>query len=496
MNINYIEYAGHKIETQKNTPVPIAIEILSTFYPEVKYLEWYIDKKVLHFKELENIKARGESFVDIFNKIFIVKNSSRPENFTYHTNPNTERTSYQSTIPEAGDTGGYFIDGLASMGNSPGSSMSGQINQPTAEIYDQSKANTIAPYTYANWSVTEADQFRMNAADPPYVNGDYINRWLKQNRPDVPLNGYGDTIKLMSDYFGVAAVAGLGVWAKETQFGLGACGGRYNLGCKMWTESSPYPKIWTKDRYWIDPPSFEVAIADWNKHTRYRYIEQGLVTYRDFLNTYSPTFENDHAGFKDKFWGVFKSFGYDVRDKATKNNYSSQNDDVNAPDFLSKVQALATGGADGQAVMQPGGSIFKAFPTIPSKSQVNYGWNGYPGHTGIDIIYLDNSSDIFAVDDGTVTATQTTCVVGDRLCGSGWGNHVRIKHPNGYSTLYAHLTTLNVNQGQAVKAGQKIGIMGNTGRSDGKHLHFEVWNSSDNKINAETVMTFTGYKRM
>lgn len=90
-------------------------------------------------------------------------------------------------------------------------------------------------------------------------------------------------------------------------------------------------------------------------------------------------------------------------------------------------------------------------------------------HPAIDIPSVGQSSlNIVAADSGTVTAVYT----------GGWnygyGNQVIIDHGNGYITSYSHLSAVNVAAGINVTKGELIGIMGNTGRSFGTHLHFEV----------------------
>lgn len=51
---------------------------------------------------------------------------------------------------------------------------------------------------------------------------------------------------------------------------------------------------------------------------------------------------------------------------------------------------------------------------------------------------------------------------------------IQIEHPDGNTTLYAHLSEINVQQGEKVVRGQRIGRVGSTGNSTGPHLHFEV----------------------
>jgi len=57
---------------------------------------------------------------------------------------------------------------------------------------------------------------------------------------------------------------------------------------------------------------------------------------------------------------------------------------------------------------------------------------------------------------------------------SGYGNFVKIDHGNGYVTAYGHLSKINTSVGKTVEKGEVIGLLGNTGRSTGPHLHFEV----------------------
>ncbi len=89
---------------------------------------------------------------------------------------------------------------------------------------------------------------------------------------------------------------------------------------------------------------------------------------------------------------------------------------------------------------------------------------GYEFHTGIDI-ETPQDTPVRATADGVV-------VLADSF--GNYGGTIILKHPTGYSTLYAHLSRIEVHDGQHVKAGQIIGRVGSTGRSTGPHLHYEV----------------------
>ena len=78
----------------------------------------------------------------------------------------------------------------------------------------------------------------------------------------------------------------------------------------------------------------------------------------------------------------------------------------------------------------------------------------------------------------TVKATMsgTVVVIGDQPL--GYGNYVVIRHDRGFQSLYGHLNKIIVRNGQRVSQGQKIGEMGNSGRSTGTHLHFSLYKNN------------------
>ena len=98
-------------------------------------------------------------------------------------------------------------------------------------------------------------------------------------------------------------------------------------------------------------------------------------------------------------------------------------------------------------------------------------------HRGIDLV---GGTEIVAIADGTVTVTCNTGAQYGQAC------YVRIKHSNGWYTLYYHLKSgsVCVKKNQKVVKGQKLGIMGATGKATGVHLHFQIdKGSSSSAIN-------------
>ena len=91
-------------------------------------------------------------------------------------------------------------------------------------------------------------------------------------------------------------------------------------------------------------------------------------------------------------------------------------------------------------------------------------------HYGMDFS-ARKGTPIYATGNGTVKRADNRS--------SGFGKHIRIDHGFGYVSLYAHLSKYNVRRGQKVKRGDIIGFVGNTGRSRGPHLHYEIL--KDNK---------------
>ncbi|MFB5678816.1 M23 family metallopeptidase [Paenibacillus terreus] len=113
---------------------------------------------------------------------------------------------------------------------------------------------------------------------------------------------------------------------------------------------------------------------------------------------------------------------------------------------------------------------------VPSTGRITspYGYRVHPVtgerklHAGLDISNRKSGSTVVASSKGVVYQVRSASD------GNACGNWIKLKHDDGYTTRYCHLSRVDVNPGEKVKAGEKIGAIGATGRVTGPHLHFEV----------------------
>ena len=160
--------------------------------------------------------------------------------------------------------------------------------------------------------------------------------------------------------------------------------------------------------------------------------------------------------------------------------YDVEQDKILAYNLLPKVDQIKVG----QEIIVPGGTLNVGLGTATTASVTRFAylpdlsgyfaqptsgrnWGIIHGRNGVDIANSCGTV-IYAAAEGQVNLAT----------GSGWnggyGQFIRITHPNGTETLYAHLSRVLVSTGESVQKGKLIAMMGTTGRSTGCHLHFEV----------------------
>ena len=113
-----------------------------------------------------------------------------------------------------------------------------------------------------------------------------------------------------------------------------------------------------------------------------------------------------------------------------------------------------------------------------SSKRITCGYLEYNNHLGIDLgwrvdeiqnnVYANSKGIVIDVKDGVNTLP---------LSAKSWGNYVLVSHPNGMRSRYAHLRkgTIKVSVGQNVDENTILGIIGESGSVNGRHLHFEVY---------------------
>jgi murein DD-endopeptidase MepM/ murein hydrolase activator NlpD len=114
-----------------------------------------------------------------------------------------------------------------------------------------------------------------------------------------------------------------------------------------------------------------------------------------------------------------------------------------------------------------GGAVGYGFYVYPTNKHYlsGFGYSEATNHRGLDFAGNEGEA-VYAADAGVIVYAGWN--------NYGYGNMIMIDHGNGFQSLYAHLSALNVGCGQSVGQGEVIGAVGNTGRSSGAHLHFEL----------------------
>lgn len=171
----------------------------------------------------------------------------------------------------------------------------------------------------------------------------------------------------------------------------------------------------------------------------------------------------------DTYERIAKKYDGDVEDILAYNQLTidsplTEGDTIVIPDGIISVPAPTQKptAKNGESVKSGSGLGF--INPLPGSVKTQ----GIHGYNGVDLSGVAVGSRVVAAAGGDVIVARTSGWNG------GYGLYVVIRHPNGTQTLYAHLSSVSVSVGQKVSQGTVIGGMGNSGRSTGPHLHFEV----------------------
>lgn len=221
---------------------------------------------------------------------------------------------------------------------------------------------------------------------------------------------------------------------------------------------------------------YRIQMGDtlWSVSRKFEVDPDSIISCNTFSNVHSI-----HEGdviLIPNIKGIFVS----VREGDTIFKYSSKY--KIPPDFIMEVNDLFLNSlVPGMKIFLPGvrfsnmerayalGEAFDKPTRGRLTSRFGYRRDPFTGkrayHTGIDIANRYGTK-VYAAREGKVIFT------GERY---RYGRTIIIAHSFGYKTVYGHLSSIRVQRGQKVNKGQVIGYLGNTGRSTGSHLHFEVW---------------------
>lgn len=162
--------------------------------------------------------------------------------------------------------------------------------------------------------------------------------------------------------------------------------------------------------------------------------------------------------------GLFSYMGEGVPSRTLYSSQEDHSDDVVSSGASSSTAPLA-GVIPSRASKKQAQALSFRWPVESVKLSSAYGPRDGDFHEGIDI-KVDIGTPVFAAQSGKVIYTGTGI--------SGYGKMIVLKHDHGFATVYAHNSKIVVKTGTRVSQGQRIALSGNTGRTSGPHLHFEV----------------------
>ncbi len=138
-----------------------------------------------------------------------------------------------------------------------------------------------------------------------------------------------------------------------------------------------------------------------------------------------------------------------------------------------EAAAAAQAAANSKASSSSSGKVSSMTWPCPSSTKITSGY-GYRTHPITGVYKLHNGIDIGAAKNAKIVAAAAGTVT-TVAYSKGYGNYVILTHSGGIQTLYAHMTTATVKEGEKVSAGEQIGKVGMTGYATGYHLHFTVF---------------------
>ncbi len=175
------------------------------------------------------------------------------------------------------------------------------------------------------------------------------------------------------------------------------------------------------------------------------------------------------VGAKDTLESIAKAYKAKSADII---NYSLNQIDLRNPTIVAGQKLIVPGGK--KEIPVPQVQIYRG--PVPAGAQRGTGRFVWPtsGYLTQGFKPLHRAIDIARALGTPIKASDTGYVVAAGWSNAGYGNYIVIDHGNGFQTLYAHLSRIFVKAGDVVGQGAIIGHMGNSGRSTGPHLHFEV----------------------